>query len=145
MCDTIARILCAVCRLQKQNIKKKKEIGVLALKKSSRFLWAILALAAFAGEAAAATCTSLSAGRWDQAARWSCGHIPATGDSVVIAHNNVHMRGNYTIAGLTINAGARLVDAGKDLTVTGNVLINGTYDGSGNNGSLIMTGNGTTL
>jgi len=118
---------------------------VVELKKLSRFLWAILALAAFAGEAAAATCTSLSAGRWDKPVRWDCGHVPVAGDWVVIAHDNVDMRGDYTIAGLTINAGARLVDAGNDLTVTGNVLINGTYDGSGNNGSLIMTGNGTTL
>jgi len=118
---------------------------VVELKKLSRFLWAILALAAFAGEAAAATCTSLSAGRWDKPVRWDCGHVPVAGDWVVIAHDNVDMRGDYTIAGLTINAGARLVDAGNDLTVTGNVLINGTYDGSGNNGSLIMTGNGSTL
>ena len=56
--------------------------------------------------ALAAICTSTSAGRWDQPARWDCGHVPLTTDTVVIAHNNVQMRGNYTVAGLTINIGS---------------------------------------
>jgi len=63
----------------------------------------------------------------------------------VIAHAITLNSSNYTVAGLTVNSGATLVDNGKDLTVSGNVVIDGTYDGSGNNGNLTMTGNGSTL
>lgn len=101
-------------------------------------------LALLAGTAEAAICTSLSAGNWNTAGRWSCGHVPNTADSVVIAHN-ITMNTNPDIVDFTINAGATLDDNGNDLTVTGSVLINGTYDGSGNNGNLIMQGNGQTL
>ncbi|MFH2135632.1 MAG: DUF6701 domain-containing protein [Pseudomonadota bacterium] len=34
---------------------------------------------------------------------------------------------------------------GRDLTLSGNAVINGTYDATGNNGNLTMTGNGATL
>lgn len=98
----------------------------------------------WAGAAHAVVCTSLSAGRWDSAARWDCGHIPLPADSVVIAHNNIQMRNNYTVAGLTINAAAVLNDNGNNLTVNGNVLINGQL-GINQGGALRMRTAGATL
>ena len=119
---------------------------MVELKKLSRFLWAILALAAFAGEAAAAVCTSVQSGNWDKGATWSCNKKPVAGDTVIIVSaHTINLKGDQSAASLTIDAGGTLIDDGKDLTVGGNVVINGTYDGSGNSGSLIMTGNGSTL
>lgn len=100
------------------------------------------------GVAQAATCTSIQTGNWNSATTWSCNKTPGAGDTVIInSPYTVNLNGsNRSAASLTVNAGATLVDDGQDLTVSGNVLINGTYDGSGNNGNLIMTGGaGTTL
>jgi MSHA biogenesis protein MshQ len=96
------------------------------------------------GIAEAAVCTSLSAGTWNTATRWSCGHVPGTTpatqvDTVVIAHN-ITQNANPTIAGLTINAGGTLTDtAGNDLVVTGNLTNNGTIT-STNQGQIGVTG-----
>lgn len=118
---------------------------MVGARKSRAMLWALLSLMVFAGEATAAVCTSVSAGRWDQAARWDCGHVPLATDTVVIAHNNVQMRGNYAVAGLTINTGAVLDDNGNRLTVSGDVTINGTFGVNGSGGRLIMDTAGTTI
>ena len=108
-----------------------------------------LLFALLAGEAMAATCTSKANGNWNSAATWNCtsGTTPANGDTVILASPySVSLNNNdRTAASLTINAGATLNDDGRDLTITGSVVINGTYDGSGNNGKLIMTGSGNTL
>lgn len=118
---------------------------MIKFNRASKFLWVVLVLTASAGEAAAAVCTTkANTNTWNQAAAWTCGHVPGAADTVVISRN-ITLDTNRSIAGLTINAGATLIDNGNDLTSTGNVVINGTYNGSGNNGSLIMTGNGSTL
>lgn len=103
-------------------------------------VWLLLAVSAFAPGALAAVCTSLSAGDWNVAGRWSCGHIPLAADTVVIAHNAIRMRGNYAVAGITINAGALLNGNGQNLTVNGAVVVIGTYDTAG--GDLTTTGGG---
>lgn len=119
----------------------------MKMKRVLNILMSVMALATFAGEAAAATCTSLKSGNWNSNTTWSCNKTPGAGDIVIIqSPHSVDLNGNNrSAASLTINAGATLVDSGQDLTVSGNVVVNGTYDGSGNNGSLIMTGNGSTL
>lgn len=112
------------------------------------FVLGIVALSTFAQSAWAATCTSKASGNWNSAATWNCtaGTIPAGGDTVVIASPHaVTLNNNYSAANLTINSGGVLVDGGRDLTLSGNAVINGTYDGAGNNGQLIMTGVGATL
>lgn len=114
------------------------------MKRANIYLGALLLALACAGEAVAAVCTSLSAGDWNVVARWNCGHIPVAADTVVIAHNAVRMRGNYTVAGITINAGAVLNDDGNDLTVNGNVVINGQL-GTNQGGALRMRTAGATL
>jgi MSHA biogenesis protein MshQ len=104
----------------------------------------LFALASLPLAAEAAVCTSVSAGDWNVAARWDCGHVPLAADTVVIAHNAIRMRGNYTVAGLTINAGAVLNDDGRNLTVNGNVIINGQL-GINQGGTLRMRTAGATL
>lgn len=116
------------------------------MNKKTRWFVAIgLLLSVTSGVVQAAVCTSVSAGRWDSSARWSCGHIPVAADTVVINHNNVQMRGNYSVAGVTINTGAVLDDNGNDLTVQGNVVNNGTFGISGSGGNLFMNKVGSTL
>ena len=113
------------------------------MKKIVLFAWGMAMLSA-AATAEAVVCTSLSAGDWNVIARWSCGHIPVAADTVVIAHNAIRMRGNYTVAGITINAGAVLNDDGNNLTVNGNVIINGQL-GTNQGGALRMRTAGATL
>lgn len=111
--------------------------------------WLVSVLLLTCGWAQAATCTSKASGNWNSAATWNCtaGTIPAATDTVIIQSPHVvTLNNNYSAASLTINAGGSLKDNGKNLTVSGNVVVNGTYDGSGNNGNLILTGGaGTTL
>lgn len=114
------------------------------MKRANFWMGALLLAVAWSGEATAAVCTSLSAGDWNVVARWDCGHIPVAADTVVIAHNAIRMRGNYTVAGITINAGAVLNDDGNNLTVNGNVVINGQL-GTNQGGALRMRTAGATL
>jgi uncharacterized repeat protein (TIGR01451 family) len=110
----------------------------------------LLALALFSPALWAATCTSIATGNWNTASTWSCtGAVtrPGAADSVIIVSpHTVTLDGNRSATNLQIDAGATLNDgAGRDLTLSGNALINGTYDATGNNGNLTMTGSGVTL
>jgi len=108
----------------------------------------LMALTVFTQSAWAATCTSKGSGNWNSAGTWNCtaGSWPAAGDTVIIASpHTVTLNNNYSATNLTIDAGATLRDNGNDLTLSGNAVINGTYDGAGNNGQLNMTGSGVTL
>ena len=106
-----------------------------------------LVLGLLAGEAMAATCTSRASGNWNSSGTWSCtsGSTPGSTYTVILASSyTVSLNNNNrTVASLTINAGATLNDDGQDLTVTGNVVNNGTFGTNG--GALIMTGTNATL
>jgi hypothetical protein len=107
----------------------------------------LLVMAAFTQSAWAATCTSKATGNWNAAGTWNCtaGTTPATGDTVIIAspHTVSLNNSDRTAAALTINVGATLDDDNQNLTITGNVVNNGTFGTSG--GALIMSGANTTL
>ena len=108
----------------------------------------LFALTVFTHGAWAATCTSMATGNWNTAGTWSCtaGNSPAAGDTVIIASpHTVTLNNNASATNLTINAGATLFDNGRRLTLSGNAVVNGTFDGTGNNGQLRMTGAGSTL
>lgn len=96
-----------------------------------------------AWSAEAAICTSLSAGTWNTAARWDCGHVPVALDTVVVAHN-ITLNTSSTIAGLTVNNGVSLTDDGNGrvVTITGNVLIDGTVS---NGARINVTGAASTI
>lgn len=100
--------------------------------------------------AAVATCTSIRSGNWNTSSTWSCVGTPAvttpgSSNIVVIAsgHTVSLNNNNRTVASLTIEAGATLNDDNQDLTVTGDVVNNGTFGTNG--GALIMRGSGSTL
>ncbi|MBK8425516.1 MAG: hypothetical protein IPL27_05825 [Lewinellaceae bacterium] len=84
-----------------------------------------------------------SVGNWTSAANWSCGHVPAAGDDVVINSGTVTLNAptNANIATLALTGGT-LSGSGNptlsgDLTVSGgalnvnNVSVSGSLDWSG--------------
>ncbi|MEI7456479.1 MAG: DUF6701 domain-containing protein [Nitrosomonadales bacterium] len=82
--------------------------------------------------AQAATCASRANGMWGSTATWSCGKVPASTDTIVLASPfAVTLDALYTSSSLTIYTGATLVDAGKTLTLTGTLANNGTISGTG--------------
>ncbi len=110
----------------------------------------LLMMGLLAGTAQAATCTSVQSGNWNSSTTWSCtGGVtrPGGGDDVIIVSpHTVTLNNSYSVTNLTIQAGATLNDGNnRRLTVSGSVVIDGTYDGTGNGGRLIMIGNGQTL
>lgn len=114
------------------------------MKRTNYWMGALLLALFWSGEAMAAVCTSQSAGSWNTATRWSCGgvaRVPLTTDTVVIAHN-ITLDINTSIAGLTVNGGVSLVDnnANRVLTITGNLVVNGTINTGGGRISLDVTG-----
>ncbi len=103
-----------------------------------------------AGLAEAGVCTSVQSGNWNTTSTWSCtGGItrPSAGhDAIIVSPHTVTLDGDRSATNLQINVGATLSDGNaRNLTLSGNAVINGTYDATGNNGDLIMTGNGVTL
>ena len=90
--------------------------------------------------AQAAICTSLSDGNWSNPAIWSCGQVPDPDDDVVvIAHDvvldqdvEITYNNDNVLYGLTINAGASLIDNGM------HTLQIGQGNGNGYNGINIL-------
>lgn len=106
----------------------------------------VLAGWVFAMGAQAATCTSKVSGSWSSSSTWSCGHVPTTTDTVVIASpNTVTLNAAYTTAALTVNSGATLADtASNTLAITGNLTNNGTITTTGS-GKLDVTGSASVI
>ncbi len=103
-------------------------------------IFGLLMLSA-AGLAEAAVCTTnAGAGAWGTATIWSCGHVPLATDTVVISRA-ITLSADSTIAGLTVNTGVTFSGNNKNLTVSGPVLISGTYNTGG--GNLTTTGTGS--
>ncbi|MFH1319714.1 MAG: hypothetical protein ABII90_03560, partial [Bacteroidota bacterium] len=85
---------------------------------------------------------SIASGNWTNTSVWDCGCIPPPDGSVVINNlNTVTMVDNRTINNLTILGGS-LVNNDFVLTVTGDFIVNGTYDGTG---ELNLDGAGTVI
>jgi hypothetical protein len=104
------------------------------------------------GSALAATCTSaVGAVNWNTVGTWSCGRVPAAGDSVVIPNGStvtLNVDSN-AIAGLQVDAGGTLgVVAGTtfDLYLGGNLTNNGTINffTSTSTNAIYLTGNNLT-
>ncbi len=94
-------------------------------------------------------CTWLGQNRnWDEPSRWSCGHVPGPGDTVIIATNHrITRHSALTVQSLSIMApGAVLVVQG-DLTVNGAFIWEaGRIEGSGNtiaNSGIVFQGSQT--
>jgi len=92
-----------------------------------------LLLVLWAGEAAAAACNSKGTGNWNTAGTWSCGHVPAAGDSVTIlnGHTITLNTNSNVLASLTVNAGGTFTTSGtsgSDLYLGGNLVNNGTIN-----------------
>jgi Leucine-rich repeat (LRR) protein len=71
--------------------------------------------------------TTTQAGPWNLGSTWAGSNVPSAGASVVIDHN-VTLDTDPVINDLTINSGATLQLADKNITVDGTTTINGTID-----------------
>jgi len=89
------------------------------------------------------TRTSVRTGNWSSKNVWDCNCVPDAGDHVIISTGHTVTRNSATtVNNLTIQSGGIVSDNGGALTVTGNLLINGTLSGTG---ATNVTGNGTTI
>ncbi|MCB0584344.1 MAG: hypothetical protein KDD06_03315 [Phaeodactylibacter sp.] len=80
-------------------------------------------------------CTWLGQNRnWDEPNRWSCGHVPGPGDTVIIATNNrITRHSGLTVQSLSIMAPGAILVVQGDLTVNGAFIWEaGKIEGSGN-------------
>ena len=80
------------------------------------------------------TYTSAQSGTWSNSTTWSPAGPPTSTDHVVVANGHtVTLTAAVTISNLTINSGGVLDDDNKgDMTVNGNLAINGTVTGQRN-------------
>ena len=102
----------------------------------------LMATSAWAG---AATCTSLKSDNWSNASTWSCDRSPTSADAVVITSPyTVTLNGKGVAGSLVIDSGATIDDQGKDLQVSGNIVVNGQFGLTGG-GTLISTGASPTI
>jgi len=92
-------------------------------------------------------CTSQGTGNWNTAGTWSCGHVPTTSDSVVVAdtHTVTVDVNTAAVTALTINAGGVLTEDGgsRIITVVGNWTNNGTF--TANTETALVRGTATIL
>lgn len=74
------------------------------------------------------TTSSVQTGTWDAAGTWDNG-APAANDTVIINYGHfITLNSNTTIARLIINSGGTLNDGNRDMTITENIINNGTYE-----------------
>ncbi len=89
-------------------------------------------------------------GNWTDGATWQGGIAPVSGDNVIILSGDaVTLNASRDIQNLTINNGGALSqNDNRVLTLTGNLINNGTFTSNENNGNrdvILMTGVGSTL
>jgi hypothetical protein len=109
-------------------------------------------LLAWGADALAVTCTSNAGARnWNTVASWNCGHVPATGDAVIVPNGSTVTLDVDTkaLASLQIDSGGILaIGAGAafDVYLGGNFVNNGTLNfiASGSVNAVYLAGAGVT-
>ncbi len=93
--------------------------------------------------------TSVQTGDWTDVNTWDCGCVPAAGEDAVIASGHtvklITGGGGTFITNFTISAGGVLNTDNKKFTISGNVLIDGSYASSAGAQDMVLIGGGTTL
>jgi hypothetical protein len=87
--------------------------------------------------------TAVQSGNWTTKGTWDCNCVPAATDNAVIeSGTTVTFVADNTINHLTIKEGGVISDNGRNNTITGNFVVNGTYGGYG---TINLTGNGASI
>jgi MSHA biogenesis protein MshQ len=116
-------------------------------------LGAVLAFVLAPGAAAiAATCTGAAgAVNWNTAASWSCGHVPAAGDAVIVPNGSTVTLNVDTnaLASLQVDLGGTITlaaGASFDIYLGGNLVNNGSLNLQSSTGTntIYLTGNTLT-
>ncbi|MBI3570324.1 MAG: hypothetical protein HY082_04365 [Gammaproteobacteria bacterium] len=109
----------------------------------------LLWLGMWGEDAFALNCVSKQTGFWNAGGTWNnCGAGgPVAGDNVTISagHTVTLAGGGASATDVTINAGGTISDGNQNLTMSGNLVMNGLYDSAGGGGRLIMTGANVTI
>lgn len=86
---------------------------------------------------------SVQSGNWSNKNTWDCACLPGLADHViVVSGHRVAFQATNMVHHLTIEQDAVLTDNGLPNTITGDLLVNGTYSGSG---VISLTGENATL
>ncbi|OFY84190.1 MAG: hypothetical protein A3F72_14270 [Bacteroidetes bacterium RIFCSPLOWO2_12_FULL_35_15] len=121
--------------------KKNKHIGRILI------LFSCFLFNEVNSNAADFTSTSIG-GIWSAGTTWIGGNSPCSSDNAIIATtsgNSVTLSGVGDITNLKINSGAIFYDGGNSLSVSGNIIINGTYLGNGLGSVLAWKSNNSTI
>ncbi len=104
----------------------------------------LVALSLFCAHASAQTIRkSIKSGNWSNRNTWDCNCVPASTDhAIVVCGHIVTFQSSHTIANLNVEQGAILTDNGLANTITGDLVLNGTYSGSG---IISLTGDNTSI
>ena len=96
--------------------------------------------------ALASACTSQGGGgNWTDTAKWNCGVVPDSDDTVIIASGSsmtFNVVGATSVISITINSGAKLnfdTTASRDIRVNGDATVNGTLECRGSSSGSIST------
>jgi len=75
---------------------------------------------------------AIQTGMWNNPLTWNTGYVPGTSDTVLIGNPyTVTLDVAPAIAAFRIGNGGSLTDAGLTMTVSNNILLDGTWSGSG--------------
>ncbi len=86
---------------------------------------------------------SIRSGNWMNRNTWDCDCVPMINDDVmVVSGHTVTYRVARLVNHLTIENGGTLTDNGAAIIITGDLLVNGTYSGSG---MINLTGEDTSI
>lgn len=85
--------------------------------------------------------TSNATGRWGTPSTWVGNVVPASTDTVIIASpHNVTLSSNFSCARLIINQGGTLTLGQKNLTINGELIVNGSFKETNQAGTDLFNG-----
>jgi hypothetical protein len=96
------------------------------------------------GSMSASLITAIQSGLWNNSSTWGGGGVPSLNDTVRIGNTiTITLNTNAAIAKLIIDTGGTFNNGSNTLTLSGNLVFNGTWTGSG--GKISMTTSPDTI
>lgn len=98
-------------------------------------------------DATAISRTSIKSGNWNNASCWSPSGTPAETDDVIISPNHlIIINSNCSVQNLTVSTGGKIKGlSNKSISISANLVVNGSYDMNGSDISLLNPGSAFNL